>query len=65
MSTKEYYSLLLACLDSNMDYYEKNPPYKVNKYNSEDYADGLNEGYIAGMRRVKKLIEDSEFLVNR
>ena len=62
MTINDYITVMESILDNNIREAEKEPPYKENRYSIEEYIDGLNEGYVAGLRDALKSIENSHFL---
>lgn len=63
MNAKDYRNLIIAALKFNIESSKEDNPYEVNKYNTEDYTEGLNEGFIAGLKRALYVVENSDFLV--
>ena len=63
MNCQDYRNLIIAALKFNIESYDEDKPYEVNKYNTEDYTEGLNEGFIAGLKRALYVVENSAFLI--
>lgn len=63
MSTKDYKQTLEAVLEMKIAQCATDSPYKEGKYTYGDYLEGLNEGYISGMKEALRTLKASEFLV--
>lgn len=56
--------ILLDVIKFKMNDIKNNPLYEVNKYNSEDYVEGLNEGVLKGLMIAIDTLENGMFLDN-
>lgn len=56
--------ILLDVMKFKMNDIKNNPLYEVNKYNSEEYVEGLNEGVIKGLMIAIDTLENGIFLDN-
>ena len=56
--------ILLDVSKFKMNDIKNNPLYEVNKYNSEDYVEGLNEGVLKGLMIAIDTLENGMFLDN-
>ena len=63
MTTKDYKQTLEAIISMKITQCATDSPYKEGKYTYGDYLEGLNEGYVAGMREALRTLEASNFLV--
>lgn len=63
MRTAEYKETLETVLKWKMNEVVANPVYEETKYAYGEYVNGLNEGYVAGLREALRTIEKSDFLI--
>lgn len=56
--------ILLDVIKFKMNDIKNNPLYEVNKYNSDDYVAGLNEGVLKGLEIAIDTLENGMFLDN-
>lgn len=62
MTSNDFRKTLIAVMNMKISETEQSPVYEENKYNYGEYLEGLNEGYLAGMREALRVLEASEFL---
>ena len=63
MTANEYRETLIGVMKMKLAEVEKNPLYQQNKWVEEEYANGLNEGFLEGFKEAIRTLEKSAFLV--